>query len=301
MTLQVSHVTKFYGKQKALDDVSFETGQGEIVALLGPNGAGKSTMMRIIACFLPKNKGHVSVCGFDVDKAPLDVRKRVGYLPENNPLYLDMYVREYLAFIAGIYRMGKHAGQRVDEMIELTGLTAETKKTIGQLSKGYRQRVGLAQALIHDPEVLILDEPTSGLDPNQLAEIRQIIRETGSKKTVILSTHIMQEVEAMCNRVMIIHKGKIMADAPTKDIRLMNRASRIIVAGFDKPVDVKALKAIEGILDVVEEKGLYRIFTRSSRDIRRDIFEFAVNHGLVLLSMEQQAESLEEIFREMTI
>ncbi len=302
MTLKVSNVSKLYGLQKALDDISFEAASGEVVALLGPNGAGKSTMMRIIACYLTQTSGQVTVCGFDVAKEPVEVKKRVGYLPENNPLYLDMYVREYLFFIAGLYRLGSNTRKKVEQMIELTGLADETGKTIGKLSKGYRQRVGLAQALMHDPEVLILDEPTSGLDPNQLTEIRRIIRETGKEKTVILSTHIMQEVEAMCNRVMIISKGRIMADAPTRDIRLMNRASRIILAGFDKPADIQALKSIGGVLDVVPEgKEVYRIFAQSERDIRRDVFEFAVSHGLVLLSMEQQEGSLEDIFREMTI
>lgn len=301
MTLKVDSVSKFYGQQKALDNISFEAGKGEIVALLGPNGAGKSTMMRIIACYLPQSGGQVSVCGFDVDKEPIEVRKRIGYLPENNPLYPDMYVREYLFFIAGLYKLGPVAKQRVEEMMTVTGLTDESGKIIGKLSKGYRQRVGLAQALIHDPDVLILDEPTSGLDPNQLTEIRRIIKEAGKTKTVLLSTHIMQEVEAICNRVMIINKGQIKADAPTSDMRLMNRASRIILVGFDKPIDLEALKSIEGVLDVTTENGLYKIFARSERDVRHDVFDFAVRHGLVLLSMSQHEGSLEEIFRELTL
>ncbi len=302
MSLQAANVTKFYGQQKALDDVSFQISQGEVVALLGPNGAGKSTMMKIISCYLPQSAGQVRVCGFDVAEDPRSVKKRVGYLPENNPLYNDMYVKEYLMFAAGVHQLGRKGKQRVDEMIGLTGLEAEYKKTIGTLSKGYRQRVGLAQALIHDPEVLILDEPTSGLDPNQLAEIRELIRETGKSKTVILSTHIMQEVEAVCNRVMIIHKGRIIADAPTSEVRMLNKASRIIRAEFDREVNVEQLKEISGVMDVIKEPGsVYRILTGTGGDLRADIFRFAVNNGLVLLSMEQQDQSLEEIFREMTI
>ncbi len=302
MSLQAVNVTKFYGEQKALDEVNFQVSQGEVVALLGPNGAGKSTMMKIIACYLPQSAGQVRVCGFDVAEDPRSVKKRVGYLPENNPLYNDMYVKEYLMFAAGVNRLGRKSRSRVDEMIELTGLKAEYKKTIGTLSKGYRQRVGLAQALIHDPEVLILDEPTSGLDPNQLAEIRELIRETGKLKTVILSTHIMQEVEAVCNRVMIIHRGRIIADAPTSEVRMLNKASRVIRAEFDKELSVEKLKGIDGVMDVVKESGaVYRIFTGSAGDKRADIFRFAVDNGLVLLSLEQQNQSLEEIFREMTV
>ncbi len=302
MSIQAANVTKFYGQQKALDDVSFQISQGEVVALLGPNGAGKSTMMKIISCYLPQSAGQVRVCGFDVAEDPRNVKKRVGYLPENNPLYNDMYVKEYLMFAAGVHQLGRQAKQRVDEMIGLTGLEAEYKKTIGTLSKGYRQRVGLAQALIHDPEVLILDEPTSGLDPNQLAEIRELIRETGKSKTVILSTHIMQEGEAVCNRVMIIHKGRIIADAPTSEVRMLNKASRIIRAEFDKGVNVEKLKEISGVMDVIKESGsVYRILSGAGGDLRAEIFRFAVNNDLVLLSMEQQDQSLEEIFREMTV
>lgn len=222
MSIQVNNVTKLYGKQKALDDVSFEIMPGEVTGFLGPNGAGKTTMMRIITCFIPQTSGEVSVCGNDVVEKSIEVRKNIGYLPENNPLYPDMYVNEYLAFIAGIYKI-KNVKSRVAEMIETTGLQIEQKKKIGALSKGYRQRVGLAQALIHDPKVLILDEPTSGLDPNQLTEIRNLIKETGKKKTVLLSTHIMQEVEAVCSRVIIINKGRIVADDSLGDIKRENQ------------------------------------------------------------------------------
>jgi len=214
MSIEVNNVVKVYGKQRALDDVSFGIGPGEIVGLLGPNGAGKSTLMKIITCFIPPDEGLVKVCGHDIFEESLLVRQKVGYLPEHNPLYLDMYVREYLEFIAGIHRLGHSARSKVAEMVEITGLTMEQKKKIGALSKGYRQRVGLAQALIHDPEVLILDEPTSGLDPNQIQEIRALIRSIGKEKTVMLSTHIMQEVEAICDRAIIIHRGRIVADDP---------------------------------------------------------------------------------------
>ncbi len=302
MSVNAENVTKFYGRQKALAEVSFQIHEGEVVALLGPNGAGKSTMMKIIACFLPQSSGKVSVCGYDVNTHPLKVKRQVGYLPEDNPLYVDMYVKEYLGFVAGIYGLGRESKARVEEMIELTGLTAEYRKPIGILSRGYRQRVGLAQALIHDPKVLILDEPTSGLDPNQLAEIRQLIKEIGREKTVILSTHIMQEVEAVCNRVIIINNGRIMADAPTGEVRLLNKASRIIWAEFDKDVDIEKLKGIDGVLDVVKETSAgYRIFTQTTRDIRPDIFRFAVANNCVLLALEQPEESLEEVFRQITV
>lgn len=303
MSVTVKNVSKYYGKQKALDDLSFTVGEGEVLALLGPNGAGKSTMMRIMVAYLLPSSGSVQVCGYDVLADPLQVKRQVGYLPENNPLYPDMYVREYLHFVAGIYGLGRRlARSRTDEMIELTGLGGEYKKTIGKLSKGYRQRVGLAQALIHDPRVLILDEPTSGLDPNQLAEIRQLIRQIGTRKTVILSTHIMQEVEAVCSRVIIINKGKLMADASTREARLLNRASQVIHVEFDKAPEAAQLKAFEGVVDLVgESETSFRIYTRDGHDIRRDLFQYAVDNGLVILSMDREEQTLEEVFRSMTL
>ncbi len=301
MSVIVEHVSKRYGAQLALDNVSFHVGEGEVVALLGPNGAGKSTMMKIIACYLPQTEGSVRVCGYDVATRPLEVKKHIGYLPENNPLYLDMYVREYLGFVAGLHKLGKKVKQRVDEMIGLCGLTPEAHKTIGKLSKGYRQRVGIAQALIHDPGVLILDEPTSGLDPNQLAEIRQLIREIGTRKTVILSTHILQEVEAVCNRVMIISKGRIVADAPTAEVRRLNKARKRVSVTFDKEVDPADLRALDGVADASRSDEGYWVFANAGEDIRPGIFRFAVEKGLVILSMEQQEESLEEVFRQMTL
>ncbi|MBP1644595.1 MAG: gldA [Bacteroidetes bacterium] len=218
MSISIQNLSKVYNEQKALDNVSLEINKGEIVGLLGPNGAGKSTMMKIITCFIPPTKGNVKVCGYDIFDNPMDVRKKIGYLPEQNPLYLDMYVREFLDFIAGVHGLGKQKKERIEQMIEMTGLTKEVNKKIGTLSKGYRQRVGIAQAMIHDPEVLILDEPTSGLDPNQLVEVRDLIKNAGKDKTVLLSTHIMQEVEAVCGRTIIINNGQVVADDNTKHL-----------------------------------------------------------------------------------
>ncbi|MFW6224525.1 MAG: ATP-binding cassette domain-containing protein, partial [Bacteroidota bacterium] len=269
MTLTVKNVTKTYGTQKALNDVSLEVKQGEIVALLGPNGAGKSTMMKIITCYIPQNQGDVWVYNHNVVTDSLKVREQVGYLPENNPLYPDMYVREYLTFVAGLHKLGKKTRERVDQMIEQTGLTVEQHKKIGALSKGYRQRVGIAQALIHDPRVLILDEPTSGLDPNQLVDIRELIRETGRRKTVLLSTHIMQEVEAVCDRVIIINKGKIVADAPTNELQLLNKSNRVITIELEQARDFEVLKTLPEILDVQQQsEKTAKIFTQSNKDMR---------------------------------
>jgi ABC-2 type transport system ATP-binding protein len=301
MSIIIHDVTKKFGEQKALDNVSLSVEKGEIVALLGPNGAGKSTMMKIITCYLPPNEGDVKVCGFDVLSESLKVRKVVGYLPENNPLYPDMYVREYLEFIAGIHKLGKKSGERIKEMIYQTGLELEHHKKIGALSKGYRQRVGIAQALIHDPEVLILDEPTSGLDPNQLVEIRNLVREVGKHKTVLLSTHIMQEVEAVCDRVVIINRGKIVADAPTRELQLLNLTSRIIRAEFDKAYNWELLKTLKGVMEVHKEgEKTVRIFVSGKNDLRADVFHFAVKNQWVLLAMGYEDQSVEQVFRKLT-
>lgn len=301
MTLTVKNVTKTYGDQKALNDVSLELQQGEIVALLGPNGAGKSTMMKIITCYLPQNLGDVWVCGHNVVTDSLEVRKKVGYLPENNPLYPDMYVREYLSFVAGLHKLGKATPARVDQMIEQTGLIPEQHKKIGALSKGYRQRVGIAQALIHDPQVLILDEPTSGLDPNQLVDIRELIRETGRHKTVLLSTHIMQEVEAVCDRVIIINRGKIVADAPTHELQLLNKSNRVIKMELEQPRDFDLLKALPEVLDIQQEgEKAARIFTQSEKDLRGDLFRFAVSHDWIIVAMGYEDQSIEQVFRQLT-
>ena len=301
MSIEVKEVSRLYGSQKALDQVSFSIRQGEVVALLGPNGAGKSTMMKILTCYLPQSGGQVSVSGFDVVTQPLEVRRLVGYLPEHNPLYLEMYVKEYLEFVSGIHKLGKEKRKRVNEMVAMTGLSLEAGKKIGALSKGYRQRVGLAQALIHDPSVLILDEPTSGLDPNQLEEIRNLIRNIGQEKTVLLSTHIMQEVEAVCERVIILNRGHLVADAPTHQVQLLNQTSRIIKVTFDKPAPVNALQELEGVVDVIASgENSCRIFTQSQHDLRPGIFHFAVANNLVILAMDHEEQSLEQVFRQLT-
>jgi ABC-2 type transport system ATP-binding protein len=300
MSIEVKDVTKIYGTQKALDAVSFRIEQGEIVGFLGPNGAGKSTMMKIITSFLPPTSGEVLVCDNDVLFESMEVRRNVGYLPENNPLYHDMYVKEYLMFVAGMYKM-KNSGPRIEEMIGLTGLDNEYKKKIGALSKGYKQRVGLAQALIHDPKVLILDEPTSGLDPNQLVEIRSLILEIGKEKTVMLSTHIMQEVESVCDRIIIIKEGKIVADDSVGEIKKGAGKLRTIMVEFDKNAVIEDLKKIKGVKDTKDiGDNKWLISTSESEDIRPAIFQFAVDSGLSVLTMNEQEQSLEDVFKELT-
>lgn len=301
MSIKVNNVTKLYGEQAALNDVSFEVSTGEIVGFLGPNGAGKSTMMKILTCFIPQTSGSASVYGFDVNEESLEVRKHVGYLPEHNPLYLDMYVKEYLEFIGGLHHL-KNIGTRISEMIEMTGLQLEQKKKIGALSKGYRQRVGLAQALIHDPHVLILDEPTTGLDPNQLAEIRNLIIEIGKQKTVMLSTHIMQEVEAVCNRVIIINNGQIVANDAT-DVLQNSQAKnkQIITVEFDKIITPEALKKIPGAQGIRNLKGnSWQIEVHSDEDIRPAIFQFAVQNALAILTLHKEEQRLEDVFKHLT-
>lgn len=301
MSIIVSNITKRYGTQLALDNVSFSIKPGEIVGLLGPNGAGKSTLMKIITCFIPPSSGDVTVYGHDIREQSLEVRKRVGYLPENNPLYTEMYIREALEFIAGIHNMGDKTKSRISDIMELTGLNAERKKKIGALSKGYKQRVGLAQALIHDPDVLILDEPTSGLDPNQLVDIRNLIIEIGKQKTVVLSTHIMQEVEAMCNRAIIINLGKIVADDTPKNLLNAMGASDRVIAGFDKDVDLKLLKQIKGVKQVTKRDSNTWLFeAEMGIDIRQEIFKFAVDHNLAVLSMQKEESTLEGVFQKLT-
>ncbi len=299
MSIKVSNITKIYGKQKALDNVSFNVESGEIVGFLGPNGAGKSTMMKIITCFLPPNEGNVSVCDYDIYENSIEVRKNVGYLPENNPLYHEMYVKEYLEFVAGIYKLGKNSKSRIDEMIGLTGLKEEYKKQIGALSKGYKQRVGLAQALLHNPKVLILDEPTSGLDPNQIVEIRNLIKEIGKEKTVLLSTHIMQEVENMCNRVIIINKGVIVKDEKTINIQ-EKTTKNIIKIEFNKEISKEELNIKELNIENIVYLGENTWEITSSKDIRENLNKFSVEKGLSVLSLSKKEQSLEEIFHKLT-
>jgi ABC-2 type transport system ATP-binding protein len=300
VSIIVKNITKMYGAQKALDDVSFEVKSGEIVGFLGPNGAGKSTMMKIITCFIPQTFGTVTVNGNGTIEESIEVRKSVGYLPENNPLYLDMYVKEYLEFVGGIHQVS-NLPKRIKEMIEITGLSLEQKKKIGQLSKGYRQRVGLAQALIHDPKVLILDEPTTGLDPNQLAEIRSLIKHIGKEKTVMLSTHIMQEVEAICDRVIIINQGKIVADSPVSEIN-QHVGNRLIYAvEFGGEVSKAALKKIDGVTEVVHIKdNQWELHSNSDKDIRPEIFNFGVHHKIPVLTLQKMERKLEDVFKQLT-
>ena len=302
MSITVKNITKLYGKQKALDNVSFEIKSGEIVGFLGPNGAGKSTMMKIITGFIPANEGEVFVNDLNADENSLEIRKLVGYLPEHNPLYLDMYVKEYLAFVASLHLPKNIIKQRVAEIIEKTGLQIEQNKKIGALSKGYRQRVGLAQALIHNPEVLILDEPTTGLDPNQIIEIRNLIAETGKEKTVMLSTHIMQEVEAICDRIIIIDKGKIVADDQTQSIKQdKDNAKTTIIVEFNKEVSADLLKQIPDMHKAEHHKeNIWLIQSIENKDIRENIFQFAVKNDLSVLSMQKREKSLEEVFKDLT-
>lgn len=296
MSIEVENLSKVYGDQKALDNVSFKIDKGEIVGFLGPNGAGKSTMMKILTTYIDSSEGVAKVNGFDVKKDSLNVQKLVGYLPEHNPLYLDMYVKEYLSFNAGVYKTDKN---RIDEVIELTGLTPECHKIIGQLSKGYRQRVGLANALLHDPEVLILDEPTTGLDPNQLVEIRNLIKNVGKEKTVFLSTHIMQEVEAMCDRVIIINKGCIVADKKLKDLKADQ--AQIIEVEFDFRVEDVLLNRLKHVSSVINTHDfIYELTFSTKEDMRSSVFDFAHDNGLKILRLNQKNMNLESLFREVT-
>jgi len=299
MSIAVSGVSKLYGQQKALDDVSFQIDKGNIVGFLGPNGSGKSTMMKIISCYIPQTEGTVKVCGYDVMDQSMEVRSRLGYLPENNPLYPEMYVREYLEFMGGIHKIPS-IKSRVDEMLEQVGLTLERKKKIGALSKGYKQRVGLAQAMLHDPEVLILDEPTTGLDPNQIVEIRNLIKSIGAEKTVMLSTHIMQEVEAICDRVIIINKGGIVADDESKNLTSNNHA-QVIRVEFDHQIEVNKINSIQYVNEVKRvDDNTWLIGSDSEKDIRPFIFEFAVANNLNVLTVQKEEQRLEDVFKKLT-
>lgn len=300
MSVKVTNLTKVYGAQRAVDDLSFEIKKGEIVGFLGPNGAGKSTTMKILTCFIPQTSGTAEVCGFDTATQPLEVTRKIGYLPESNPLYHDMYVREYLEFMAGLQKLGKLTNSRIDEMIEVTGLTLERKKKIGQLSKGYKQRVGIAQALLHDPEVLILDEHTSGLDPNQLVEIRALVKKLGESKTVIFSSHILPEVEAIADRVIMIRKGKKVADASLQDVLSAKNGERSVVAEFGSTVDRATLEAIKGIKRLEGSGGRWKLVTEAGRDIRGEVFNLAKEKGITLLGLQKEELNLEDVFRELT-
>ncbi|RIV42873.1 gliding motility-associated ABC transporter ATP-binding subunit GldA [Flagellimonas pelagia] len=296
MSITVQNITKTFGPQKALNNVSFSIKKGEVVGFLGPNGAGKSTMMRILTTYYKADSGDAEVNGFDVLNAERDVQKSIGYLPEHNPLYLEMYVKEYLAFNADVYHVPK---SKIEEVIEKTGLTPECHKKIGQLSKGYRQRVGLAAALLHDPEVLILDEPTTGLDPNQLIEIRKLIREIGKEKTILLSTHIMKEVEAVCDRVIIINKGQLVADKKLEELR--EAEEQIIEVEFDYRVEEQLLQQLPHASKVTNTGGfVYELTFNTTSDMRPAVFDFAHDNQLKTLQLSRKNKNLESLFTELT-
>ena len=297
MSIEIKNLSKSYGTQKALDAISFAIKKGEIVGFLGPNGAGKSTLMKILTTYLTADEGNAKVNGYDVNSQQKDVQLSIGYLPEHNPLYLDLYVREYLAFNADVYKVAK---SRIEEVIQLTGLSTESHKKIGQLSKGYRQRVGLANALLHNPDVLILDEPTTGLDPNQLVEIRNVIKNAGKDMTVFLSTHIMQEVEAICDRVIIIDKGKIVADTKLEKL-ILETTTQIIEVEFDQKVTETQIATIENISSYTNTNGsIWELTFATDKDMRPVVFDFATANGLKTLQLNQKNKNLETVFREVT-
>jgi ABC-2 type transport system ATP-binding protein len=305
MSIEVKNLLKIYGEQKAVNDISFKVGKGEIVGFLGPNGAGKSTTMKIITGYLEKTSGEAYVCGMNVADQPLETKKKIGYLPELNALYYDMYVREYLAFVAEIHKVEsrKLSGQKskIESVIELTGLTVESKKKIGQLSKGYKQRVGLAAALIHDPEVLILDEPTSGLDPNQIIEIREVIKKQGKDKTVLFSSHILQEVEAICDRVIIINKGELVADDKLSNLRQHSSSSNTVKVSFKESIDKSWLDQLPGARSVNKiDANNWQLATDNPEQLRKQIFELSLQHNLNIVSLQSDSQSLEDVFRSLT-
>ncbi|MBC7381979.1 MAG: gliding motility-associated ABC transporter ATP-binding subunit GldA [Bacteroidia bacterium] len=299
MSVQVNELSKIYGKQKALNQISFEVKPGEILGFLGPNGAGKSTTMKILTGYLPQTSGIAKVCGFDVETQSMQVRRKIGYLPELNPLYTDMYVKEYLLFSGKMNGLTTYeTEQAVEKMIERTGLTVERKKLIGQLSKGYKQRVGLAAALLHNPEVLILDEPTSGLDPNQVIEIRNLIKEMGKDKTIIFSTHIMQEVESMCSRVIIINKGKIVADDDIGSLQKRLQKHFLLMVEFKTTVAPEKLKQIKELVQIETSGNIYKL--RATADIREQLAVLAQQNNWIILSMQAEENSLEDVFQSLT-
>ncbi|HEY9340350.1 MAG TPA: gliding motility-associated ABC transporter ATP-binding subunit GldA [Hanamia sp.] len=299
MSINISNVTKIYGNQKAVNNISFTVPNNEIVGFLGPNGAGKSTTMKIVTGYLHASSGKVSVNGIDVNTDAIEAKKQIGYLPEGNPLYHEMYVREYLEFIAGLHKINP-IKKRIEEVIDLTGLRLESNKKTGQLSKGYKQRVGLAAALIHDPKVLILDEPTSGLDPNQIVEIRQVIKDLGKNKTVLFSSHILQEVESICDRVIIINKGNIVADDTLQNLQSSNKNAHIVIVQFGGNVDINLLNNLESVQKVNEENGSFFIQTSEPEKMKKLLLEFSLQNNFDILSLQTKSKSLEEVFRNLT-
>jgi ABC-2 type transport system ATP-binding protein len=302
MSISVSSLTKIYGTQTAVDHISFELKKGEIVGFLGPNGAGKSTTMKMITGYLPPTDGTATVCGFDIQQLPMEVRKRLGYLPEANPLYYDMYVREYLEFSASIHKItGNAAKTRIEEMISMTGLGKEAHKKIGALSKGYKQRVGLAQAMLHNPEVLILDEPTSGLDPNQIVEIRELITNIGKEKTVLLSTHIMQEVQAMCSRVIIISSGKVVADDSIAKLQQGTTPQGALIVAFENMPDTALFGNLKNIRKTENlGQGSWKFYTDKPDVLRKEVMQWALQNDINIRSLQEETQSLEEVFRTLT-
>lgn len=301
MSIIVSNLTKIYGRQKAIDHISFEAKGKEIVGFLGPNGAGKSTTMKIITGYLEANSGTAMVNGIDINTHPLEAKKQIGYLPEGNPLYYEMYVREYLSFIAGLHKITTEVKKRrIEEVIDLTGLRLESNKKTGQLSKGYKQRVGLAAALIHDPQVLILDEPTSGLDPNQIVDIRQLIKNLGKNKTILFSSHILQEVESICDRVIIISKGSIVADDTLANLQSANQTSHIVVVQFGENIHIDLLKNLDSVQKVEHVSGQYHLQTMDPEKVKKMLLELSLQNNLDIISLQSKSKSLEEVFRNLT-
>ncbi len=300
MSIEVKNLTKIYGEQKAVNNISFSLNKGEIVGFLGPNGAGKSTTMKIITGYLKANSGAVKVASINVNADPIAVKKKIGYLPEANPLYYEMYVKEYLEFIAGVHQI-QNPKNKIQNVIELTGLQVEQKKKLGQLSKGYKQRAGLAAALIHDPEVLILDEPTSGLDPNQIIEIRNVIKEQGKNKTVLFSSHILQEVEAICDRVIIINKGELVADDKLSNLRNRNASSNSVRVSFKEVLEAEWLQRLPAGESVNKlDSHTWQISTKKPEELRKQLLELSLQHNLNIVSLQTVGSSLEDVFRELT-
>ncbi|HLY70334.1 MAG TPA: gliding motility-associated ABC transporter ATP-binding subunit GldA [Puia sp.] len=301
MSIEVSSLTKIYGEQKAIDNISFSINNGEVVGFLGPNGAGKSTTMKIITGYLQQDGGEAFVSGTNVKEQPMVVKRKIGYLPEANPLYHDMYVKEYLSFVADVHSVRGQRSTVVNKVIETVGLTPESKKRIGQLSKGFKQRVGLASALIHDPEVLILDEPTSGLDPNQIIEIREVIKNLGKIKTVLFSSHILQEVEAICDRVIIINKGKIVADDKLSNLQSTNKNSHFVLVHFKENIEAALLMGLRDVTNVnFLPAGNWQLETANPESVRRQLLELALQNNLNIVSLQSENQRLEDVFRSLT-
>ena len=299
MSISITNLSKNYGSQKAVNNISFNIQKGEIVGFLGPNGAGKSTTMKMITGYLDADAGNIQVCGIDVSKDNIESKKKIGYLPEANPLYFEMYVREYLLFTADVHQL-KNSKERTEDIIKTVGLTLEANKKIGQLSKGYKQRVGLAAALIHEPEVLILDEPTSGLDPNQIIEIRNVIKALATNKTVLFSSHILQEVEAICDRVIIINKGNIVADDSLQNLQLAKAGQQFVSVTFQEDININDLQNLEAALNISANGNTFRIQTNDAENLRKQILKLSIDKNLNIVSLQNQSNSLEDVFRDLT-